>query len=201
MAANTNIAIDAFALYLLEDIDHCDSDDVAGGLKVGEIYYCYLPDIISYRIPSAISTNEYAGTVTQKIICKENKGFKKIKCLVDTSELTSKFSGSKDTSELDGFLLGTRGQLVGLSRKFRNRPFVFIVKDNNGRMFLIGTLASPAYMISLDLSTGLKYEDDNGAAFKMRSNAIFYEYKNEIPVIAPEELPGDFDKDFDLDFD
>lgn len=201
MAANTNTNIDAFAYYIQEDVDYCETTDVLGGLQEAEIYYCYLPYIEVLRLPSAISTNKYAGKIRQEISCKENFGFKKIKALVDTAGLTSRLSSSgKDTSELEGFLIGTRAELIGVSRKFRHRPFVFIVQDRNGRKFVCGTLVSPAYLQSFDLETGKKFDDDNGAAFKVKSNTIIFEYDGEIPVYtAPEN--GDYDTDYDDDYD
>lgn len=203
MAVNPNTDIDVFAAYIQEDVDYCENVDVLGGLEESEIYYCYLPYIEVLRLPSAISTNEYAGKVRQQIVCRENFGFSRIKALVDTAELSSKYSGggkSGDSSELEGLLLGTRAQLIGLSRKLRHRPFVYIVRDRNGRQFIIGSLESPAYLQSFDLELGKKYEDDNGASFHVKSNAIIYEYEGEIPVIDPEESEGDYSDDYDDDY-
>jgi len=201
MASNNINTVDVFASYILEDVEHCDAVDVVGGLQPAEIFYCYLPDILTLRTPPAFSTNESAGTIKSMITCKQHKGFKKIKALIDTAGLSSKFSGKSDSSTLNGFLLGTRGQLIGMSRKLRYRPFVFIVKDNNGRQFIIGNLVSPAYLKNFDLNTGIKYEDDNGASFTIESSSIIYEYKPNIPVLVPQDLDGDFDDDFENEFD
>lgn len=204
MAIDPNTKIDPFADYIVEDVEHCETVDVLGGLRETEIYYCYLRHIETLRIPSAISTNDYAGKIRQEIACQENRGFKKMTALVDTGELSARFSPnskSQDSAELEFFLLGSRAELIGLSRKLRNRPFVFIIKDRNGRQFVCGTLVSPAYLNAFSIGLGKVFDDNNGATFSVKSNSIFYEYLGNIPVIDPEELDGDYSDDYSDDYD
>lgn len=195
---------DVFSAYIHEDVEFCSGEDFLGGLQEAEIYFCYLPFVDSLKLPLAAASNALAGTVSAKITCKPNRGFQKMKALVDTSELSSQFSGSKevsDVSDLKVFLLGVRAQLIGFSRKFRNRPFVFIIKDNNGRQFVLGNLASPAYLKDFNMISGKKFDDDNGVDLTITSNSILYEYTQDIPIVDPKDLAGDFDSDFDIDFD
>lgn len=195
---STKITLDAFEAYIHEDVS-CEPNEVYGGLQEAELYYCYLPFVESLRTPSAIGSNNFAGTVSRDIVCKENYGFKKIKALVDTPKLSAEYSGS-DSAQVEGFLLGTRSELVGFSRKVRHRPFVFIVKDKNNKQFILGNLVSPAYLKSFSMDTGSADGEDNGASFKFSSNSIIYEYVGKIPVVEKPNV-GDFDSDFDSDFD
>lgn len=193
---------DIFAGYIHEDVMFCQTVDHLGGVDASAIFYCYLPFVDEMKIPSRIQENEPAGTITQ-LSCVENRGFQKIEALVETPDVASKYSSSgtpSDVTEFKFFLLGTRAELIGLSRKLRDKPFVFIVRDNNKRKFIIGTLESPAYVKNFDIQLGRKAEDDTGAEVKLRSNAIIYEYLGDIPT-APVEHFGDFDGDFDTDFD
>jgi|SRR5690606_3428364 len=203
MVNNTNI----FEDVIYEEISYCDNDEFAGGLVPTEIYYCPIKKIERLVTPMIYGSFESAGKISQKILCVENYGFKKIHALVDTSELTSGLEGQTgrktSNSDLELMILGTRAQLIGFSRKTRQIPLVFIVKDQNEKHFVFGTLVSPAYVSSFDLKTGKKYEDESGATIKLTANTIIYEYTNELPIIIPDPEPdeGDFDTDFQTDFD
>jgi len=203
MVANTNI----FEDVIYEEISYCDTDEFAGGLVASEILYCPINKIDRLVVPSVYGSFESAGKISQKILCKENYGFKKIKALVDTSELSSGLDGQigrkNSSSDLELMILGTRAKLIGFSRKTRQVPLIFIVKDQNGKYFVFGTLVSPAFVSGFDLKTGKKYEDESGASIKLTANTIIYEYTNQLPVIIPDPEPdeGDFDTDFQTDFD
>ena len=195
---NTNIN-NVFAHYVQDDVDFCDVEDVIGGIQPSEIYFCHIKHIDILRTPLAKSTNNYAGTILNKIICKENTGFSRMKSLVESAELTSEYQNTKDSSDLELFLLGTRAELIGVSRKFRHQPFIIIVKDENNKQFVIGTLASPAYLRSFEITTGKKFDDNSGGSLKFRSNTIFFEYKHEIPI-KPTDI-GDYNDDYNDDYD
>lgn len=199
MALTETKTKDIFEAYIHEDTMYCETNDYLGGIS--DILYCYQPFIEYLVVPSPIATNTNAGTITS-IICKKNKGFKSIKPLIETAFLKHNFSdagNAPDTTELTAFLLGTRAQLIGFSRKMRDRPFTFIVKDNNGKMFLTGTLQSPAYLRDFSIDTAKKFDDDCGAEMKFRSNTLFYEFTGTIPIEST--IFGDFDEDFSNDFD
>lgn len=189
---------DAFAGYMFEDVMFCNVDNL-GGVST-EIFYCFLPFVQTMRLPLRIGTNKNTGTITL-LKCFENRGFHKITAQLETPLLESNYKpgNAPDTSELTMYLPGTRAELIGLSRKLRDKPFSFIVKDYSDKKFIIGTLESPAYLKSFKISPGKKMEDDNGAELKFRSNAICYEFNGNIPL-APTDISGDFDTDFDEDF-
>lgn len=187
-----------------EDILYCNSEEFSGGLLESEIYYCPIKLIDFFKTPSLHSGFESSGKITQKIVCKPNYGFRKIKALVDSSTFDSDLSGAigkKDAStDFELQIIGLRARLIGFSRSLRNIPCIYIVRDQNGRQFTIGTLVSPAYISSFRLSPGKKYEDDSGAIVKLTTSAIIYEYQNEIPTVKDTGL-GDFDLNFHSDFD
>ena len=192
--------IDVFEAYIHEDVLYCETNDFLGGLS--DIQYCYQPFIEQLSVPAAAGNNETAGKI-KSLTCKENYGFKSIKHLIDTAQLTGEFATGgavSDTSELTGYLIGTRAELIGLSRKLRERPFTIVTTDNNGRKFLLGTLQSPAYLKKFSIKSGKKFDDDCGAEFMFRSNSLFYEFIGKVPVAVPTDT-GDFDTNFDFDFD
>lgn len=192
---------DVFGSYIHEDVLYCDTSDVQGGLSESEIYVCYQPFISFLKVPGIIASNQYAGQIS-KVLCVAGRGFYRIKALVESPNISSDYRGSgtvSDNSEFSAFLLGNRAELVGLSRKMRERPFTLIVRDNNGKKFLIGTLESPAYLKDFKIESGKKFDDDCGAEISFKSNTLFYEFTGNIPVIDPNA--GDFSSEFDVDFD
>lgn len=191
--------LNVFEGYIHEDVMFCDIDNLGG---IAEVYYCFLPFIKTMTIPSPNAKNKNAGMI-RRLTCVENRGFKKIDTLFETPLLDAQFNSSgesSDTSELTIYTLGARAELIGLSRKLRHKPFSLIVRDYNDKKFVVGTLQSPAYMRSFEISPGKKLDDDNGAEIKFRSNTIIYEYDGNIPVVEPAHF-GDFNQDFDRDFD
>lgn len=203
MNINTPIT-SIFETVNYEEISYCNTEEFSGGLVESEIYYCPIK-YIDYLNPSTgLGSFENSGKVVQKIICKPNYGFKKMKALLDTPEFDSGLDGSigrKDSkTDFELQLLGVRAKLIGFSIRMRNIPLVFIVKDRNERFFIIGTLASPAYISSFDLKSGKKYEDDAVGTLKLSTASVIYEYQNEIPVYVP-PAEGDFDSDWHDDFD
>ena len=203
MKINTPIT-SIFETVNYEEISYCNTDEFSGGLVETEIYYCPIKYIDFLKTPGVYGGFEAAGKVTQRIICKPNYGFKKMKALLDTPEFHSGLDGSigrKDSkTDFELQLLGVRAKLIGFSVRMRNIPMVFIVKDRNERFFIIGTLVSPAYISSFDLQSGKKYEDDAVGTLKLSTAASIYEYQNEIPVYVP-PAEGDFDSDWHNDFD
>lgn len=203
MKINTPIT-SIFETVNYEEISYCNTEEFSGGLVETEIYYCPIKFIDYLKLPTALGSFESSGKVVQRIICKPNYGFKKMKALLDTPEFASGLNGSigrkASTTDFELQLLGIRAKLIGFSIRMRNIPLVFIVKDRNERFFIIGTLVSPAYISSFDLQSGKKYEDDAVGTLKLSTAASIYEYQNEIPVYAtPNE--GDFDSDWHNDFD
>lgn len=168
-----------------------DCEDFDGGLQECEIYYCPYFHVNPFTIPSILGTFTSAGEIRENITCKNRRSFERIKALTDVAEL----SASGDKSTLKFYLLGLRNQLIGMKRILPRLPGIYIVKDNNERMYVVGNTLSPA-IASVDLSTGQKIEDNSGATITLTSQMIFFEYKGEIPPYRE----SDFTDEFTLEF-
>lgn len=193
---------DVFEAVNYEEISYCDTEEFAGGLRESEIFYCPIKFIEHFKTPLLHYNFEKAGSISEPILCKKNHGFKRIKALIDTSGFDSDMDGQigkkQRTTDFELEVLGMRAQLIGWSRNLKNVPCVYIVGDANGRFFTIGSLVSPAYISSMKLFTGRKYEDTSGLILKINTAEVVYEYQNEIPLHEP--IFGDFDSDFSTDF-
>lgn len=168
-----------------------DCEEIDGGLQECEIYYCPYFHVNPFKIPSILGTFTSAGQITENITCKNRRSFERIKALTDVNELSS--SGSKST--LKFHVLGLRDQLIGMKRILPRLPGIYIVKDNNNRMYVIGNTLSPA-IASVEISTGQKTEDNSGATITINSEMIFFEYKGLRPSFKKSDFSNEFTNEF-----
>ena len=177
-------------LWHEEMTNSCEEYD--GGLQECEIFYCPYFHVDRFSIPFLTGTFTSAGTITENITCKNRRSFERIEALADINDLTS----TGDKSILKFYVLGVRGKLIGMKRIISRLPGIYLVRDNNGRMFVLGDIISPGRTTQFDISTGQKDEDNSGATISITSNMIFFEYKGAIPPYRE----SDFDSDFSFEF-
>ncbi len=163
-----------------EALDFCPNDEISSGVS-RRIFYTPTEFIDKMTLPA--QTGDYASRVTiaeGDLLFKEGKTVKGIDVLVDENELKDLFVGSKGNlkpkSELEIYVPGLRAEVIGFKKTYRNVPMVFFIKDANGVIWVLGTTINPAYMESGDGTTGKKYEDNSGTAFKISANCGLLKY-------------------------
>lgn len=186
------MATDCFENFQHEEILNCPNDELQAGLAEGEIYYMPTDFIQTLNMPTSKSF-EGSVTVTQNIVPIAGKGFQKLRCQTDMNSLASALVGNpgnkKDQSTLTLFLAGFRAKLLGFKKQMKNVPAVYIVKDRNGRQFLIGTILNPARLDNFELTTGDSQDSDNGGTATIISNWTVMEYTGDIPLQVNSYLP------------
>jgi len=169
-----------------EEILNCPTDDVQAGLAEGQIYYTLTDFISAMTMPTATTFAAAVTIADESLTMLEGKGFQRMRCQVDMNSLASALVGNagnkKDQSTLTVFLAGFRAQLLGLKKLTKNAELTFIVKDRNGKQYLIGTKLNPARIDNFELTTGTGAEDDNGGTMTIISNSIVYEFTGDIPL-------------------
>lgn len=175
-------------------VDDCEEDYYAG-LQECEIYFCPAVHVNTFKIPSLEGSFQNAGTIKENVTCKNRRSFEKINALVDQNELTGEVSETSSKTSVNLYILGLKGSRIGLSRKISRYPGIYILRDNNDRMWIVGTTLSPAFA-SFSMTTGKSEEDNSGVQMKLTSNMIFFEYKGIIPPYRE----SDFDSDFNFEF-
>ncbi len=175
-------------------VDDCYEDYYAG-LQECEIFYCPAVHVTPFAIPRLEGTFESAGTIKENITCKNRRSFEKINALVDQNELTGDVSETSSKTSVNLYVLGLKGSRIGLSRKVSRYPGIYILRDANGRMWIVGNTLSPAFA-SFNLTTGKVEEDNSGVQMKLSSNMIFFEYTGSIPPYRESDFSDEFSFEF-----
>lgn len=173
-----------------EDIKICPTEEVQAGLSPKAFFLPHhmLKSGATAPTPTLLGGLESAGTISTEIEPVDGEGFVEIDLQVDLNSVSTALVGNrgnkKDQTTLNIFVPGTRAKVLGFKRLYKNIPGLYIVKDYNGRTFLIGTDLAPAYLDNLEVTTGQGNEDDNGGTGTIISNANLYEYTGNI-VMKP----------------
>lgn len=179
----------------LEDINICPNEELQAGLAP-EVYFLPKPFLKTITIPDldANSSYEDMGTITADIEPIVGKGFVKMDLQIDLNSASTALVGNrgnkKDQTTLNIFVPGTKAAVLGFKRLYKNIPGIFIVRDLNGRKFVIGTDLAPAYIDNLEVSTGASPEDNNGGTGTIISNANMFEYSGNIPLNTQSDSEG-----------
>lgn len=187
------MAENCFTDIPVEDINICPNEEVQAGLSPKALFMPlhFLDTGAEAPVPTLLGGLEGAGTIATNIVPKEGKGFIEIDLQVDLNSVSTALVGNrgnkKDQTTLNVFIPGTRAKVLGFKRLYKNIPGLYIVKDYNGRTFLVGTNLAPAYLDNLEVTTGQGNEDNNGGTGTMISNANLYEYTGDITMMPVPE--------------
>lgn len=178
----------------LEDILLCPNVETQAGL-VPETYFLPHPFIQTMEVPVLDADSDYKkmGTISEDIVPIAGQGFVKMSLMIDMNSVTSNLVGNrgnkKDQTTLNIFIPGTRAEVLGFKRLYKNVPGVFVVKDQNGRTFVVGTKDAPAYIDNLEFTTGAGPEDDNGGTGTIIANTNLFEYTGDIVLKTEDPEP------------
>ncbi len=175
-----------------ENIDNCPNVEVAGGTAT-RLLYAPAPHLDKLDLPTDLSTYESRMTIPEaNLVVATGKGFKGIDVMVDESELKSLLVGNrgnkKSKSELEFYIPGFNPKVLGFVDAYKNVPMVLVIIDANGNKWVFGTKLNPAFVEGGDGTTGKKYEDNSGVAFKAAANSKLYYYPGaitELPDVDP----------------
>jgi len=186
---------DCFENTPYEDISICPNEEVQAGLSPFA-YFLPAAFVQTFTLPvlSETSTLEQMGTIEADIVPITGKGFMKLDLQVDLNSVTTNLVGNKgnkkDSSTLTIFVPGTKAKVLGFKKLYKNVPGIWVVPDNNGKFFVVGTDKQPAYIDNLEITTGTTNEDNNGGTGTIISNSNLYEYTGDITLIPVEEQGG-----------
>ena len=139
------------------------------GGTAGHIWAIPASDVLSIDAPTV------AGTLTtSKITFKTGKKCVQIYMTADTGEVKDTETGDKDagsfTTGLEFWTPRISDKVLALKAMFANGGFIFVVKDGNGVMRIVGSKDHPAYRMPGEITTGkVAGKDKNGASFKFEA--------------------------------
>ena len=169
-----------------QDILWTQGSDNMGGL-VGDLYYAPTEDI-DFTTPPTLDAD--GVTVSGDITMKTGKFFNRIYHTRGTGKIDSTVVGERDGRSFENIcefkFPGETPEVVAFERQVLNTPLVVIGKDAQGRQRLLGinvikdtagtsdvlTLDFPAYLESLNATTGAAGSDAKGHTFQFKTEAL-----------------------------
>lgn len=179
-----------FTNIFLENVNHCPNNETAAGVST-KMHYAVEPHIATLTLPAITDASTYEQRITipaTGIVPVTGKGFKELDILMDMNEITATYVGSKGNkkvkTDIDAYIPGFRGKVIGFMQAHRNTPLILSIKDSTGQNWIIGDKINPAYIDTAEAKTGKNPEENSGVTIKITSNAAPRMYNGTITVIA-----------------
>lgn len=158
-----------------------------GGIT-SEVYYAFADDIKTW--PAALTDLDYEKAVTLEEIVTipiadefafhPGKSFKKLYCTLETGELKYSLIGARDSKSFSNSMEvsypSNDEKITGFVAAASNADLVFLVREQNGRVKVLGTPKYPAMLETAEGTTGKLIED---------GNVLVQTYMSKSPIPAP----------------
>lgn len=167
----------------LEDVLWEDGQDNMGSIQ-REMYYCALSDLKSMpEVPKNPASLEEAVVAVGNFVFKTGKCFRRMYLTPDTGNMVSEQVGERDghsfRTNLTAFHPGSKKKALGFARWMSNSNMIFVVKEANDQLRIVGTEQYPAGIDSNSVATGENAEGRKGMTFTVscasRTPAPIYE--------------------------
>jgi len=132
-----------------------------------KVYYAFPEDIATFptldQPGDGGATFSTLVTYDAAITMKTGKQFFEIYCTLEEGELKSTVAGARDGKGKENMMEisfpGNDAAFLGFEAYALNRDFIFIVKEKNGTLRVLGSLEDPAYLDSGEGTSGKKIAD------------------------------------------
>lgn len=146
------------------------NEDITSGVSETNIYIANIYDIEKDAEPKRLGDAdvklEDTISITDDIIFKEGKGFRKITIQTETGEVKDVMEGNKGNKKyknvFEYFLTNNNEGNLAYSNIFRNAPVIVLVMEKSKRIRKVGSMISPAYIEDGSTTSGKGSVDDNG---------------------------------------
>jgi len=129
-------------------------------------YYAYVEDILSFPTladSETATTHESLVNYTAAIVMKQGKQFHEYYGTLEESELKGTLVGPRDGKGWENTFEishpGNDAKAVGFHAASANRPIVWLVKEKNAKLRVLGSLEDPSYLDAGDYTSGKKIAD------------------------------------------
>lgn len=162
-----------------------------GGL-IQEVYFAYHADVATWPAkPAAPLTIEENGVLTGDLAMVSGKRFFQLYLTDDTGEFNIEPVGEKDGKSfvlhLNLFHPGLHKKIFGFINAAKNDNLVFVIKDNNDKMYIMGDELRPATFEGSPDGAGTGKETAARRGISMEftyKTANLYVYEGSIPLVA-----------------
>jgi hypothetical protein len=176
-------------MIVLDDLAFEEGTINMGG-TAGNVYAVPASQVASIKPPAAGSMS------TDTIVLKKGAKFADIYATPDTGSVKDVEVGEKDSGSFETnaefWTPRISDKVLSLKSKFANGGFIFVMKDSNGTMRIIGSKDHPAYRVPKEISTGSAPKDRNGAgfAFVAASATPAYIYTGTVEALLTPGVDG-----------
>jgi hypothetical protein len=133
---------------------------------VTRVLYAFAEDILTFpTLADSETALTFASLVEYDgpIVMKTGKQFFDLYCTLEEGEIKTGMAGPRDGKGFENTLEisfpGNDANFLGYKASLANRQVVFIVKEKNGIVRVVGSLEDPAYMETDDATSGKKIAD------------------------------------------
>jgi hypothetical protein len=144
---------------------------------ITKVYYAFKEDIATFptladseTATSFESLVEFAAAITMKA----TKSFHPLYCTVEEGEIKATLVGPRDgkgyENSLEISFPGNVATFLGFKAAAANRELVFLVKEKNNKVRVLGSLEDPAYMESDEETSGKKIADGRKSVLSFKAS-------------------------------
>lgn len=133
---------------------------------VTKVWYAFTEDIASFPVladPETATTFSSLVEYDDPIVMKPGKKFEELYCTLEEGEVKATLVGPRDGKGYENMISisfpGNESNFLGYKAAGANREQVFLVKEKNGKIRVVGSLEDPAFMESDEESSGKKIAD------------------------------------------
>lgn len=164
----------------IENLESCATEEVVAGVSETGVYAAPVKDFESIESPAdfeaAVAEGDLA-TIAAAHVFKADKGFHKVQFIPFTGKVETAQVGEAGNlsfqNSLTGTLKGTSAKVAAWTRRYKNEPMIYIVKEKNGDVKQIGSELSPAYMSEFTGSSGAKAGDLKSSILKIMDTQAY----------------------------
>jgi hypothetical protein len=148
-------------------------DQNIAGTAQGHFFAKYVDFYRLPKPPATPSTLAEIVTITADFVFYFGKKWYQMYSTLDTGRVSDKMVGEDDgksfESSFEWTFPGTEAEALGLVSLFKNYRMIFIAREGNGKMRLIGSDLFPARLTIAEVDTGLKTSERKGIKLKVES--------------------------------
>lgn len=145
---------------------------------ITKVWYAFTEDIATFpSLADPETALTYASLVelATAITMKEGKQFFELYCTLEEGEIKSTMVGSRDgkgyENSLEISFPGNDSKFLGFKAASANRTIVFIVKEKNNKLRVLGSLEDPAYVDADESVSGKKIADARRSVLTFKASA------------------------------
>lgn len=145
---------------------------------ISKIYYALKEDVATFPTladPETATTLASLVEYDDAITMKTGKQFQPLYCTLETGELKVQMVGPRDGHGFEssgmGSFPGNTSDYLGLVAYGANTEMIFLVKEKNGKVRVVGDLDNPAEIDTVDNTSGVKISDARASKFTFKASS------------------------------